>query len=426
MKNNKKDEKKIKKSVKSISTSTPKPRSAGAPSTVVPSKGKPKVKPAQKRRKKNPRAILLPVIPVILAGAAVIILLAISGSRTGSGFGGYLASFGSGGGYPINVDKSDAVSTKRIGSGIMLLSNDSVEILNSTAKELVRVQHTFLNPESDIANGRAVIYSRASGRVEVVNRSGVLYKTDLKKNILTAAIGKKGNIAIASQSISAQSDLTVLDKKGKAIFSWECAAERISAVALSGNGKSVAVAVVGAENTELYSRVLVFNFDKSEPVVEFKYSENAMIKLKFGNDETLIAVGDKMFSAISVKANTKQDVEHETGDILERFYTYENGKTAIVLSRFGNKMLSKLVVYGTTGKRLFETNCNQEIKWVSCDANYAVVLTEDEVQCFDNTGKLMGSFKVDKYSESVVVVGKHTYLFEKGVITRHNTVGLSR
>lgn len=379
-----------------------------------------------KRRKKAPGAILLPVFSVILAGAAVIILLAMSGSSAGSGFGDYLASFGNGSGYPVNVDKTETVSTKRIGSGIMLLSNDSVEILNSTAKEVVRVQHTFLNPESDIANGRAIIYSRSSGRVEVIHRSGVLYKTDLEKNILTASVGKKGNIAIASKSISAQSDLTVLDKKGKTIFSWECAAERISAVALSGNGKSVAVAVVGAENTELYSRVLIFSFDKSEPVVEFKYPENAMIKLKFGSNDTLIAIGDKMFSAISVKENTKQDVEHDTGDVLERFYTYENGKTALVLSPFGNKMLSKLVVYGPTGKLLFETNCNQEVKWVTCDTNYVVVLTEDEVQCFDNTGSLMGSFKVDKYAENVVVVGKHTYLFEKGLITQYNTVGLSR
>ncbi len=391
--------------------------------SALPSPTKSNVK---KRKKKKAFKTPLIVAAFALVFVGAVFALLMSGSNTVSGLGSFFSSLGSGKGYPVAIDNTGIVSTRRIGSGILLLGNDSAQILNSTAKELVRVQHTFLNPESDIANGRAIIYSRASGRVEVINRGGVLYETDLGRNILTATIGKKGNIAIASQSISAQSELIVLDKKGKTIFSWECATERISAVALSNNGKSVAVAVLGAANTELYSRVLVFNVDASEPVIEFNYPENAVIKLKFGSQDTLIVVGDKVFGTISVKDNTKEDIISGSGDVLERFYIDENGKTAMVLSPFGNESLSKLLVYDSTGNLLFETNCNQEVKWVSCDENYVAVLTKDEVQCFNNTGSRLGVFKADKYSERVVLVGKYTYLFEKGLITQYNTVGLSR
>lgn len=378
----------------------------------------------RKKKKTIKISRLASFITIIIAG--VVLALAISGLRANQSIDSFLSRFGNGSGYPVTIDSSVLVSTQRLGSGILLVSNDAVEILNSTAKEIVRIQHTFLNPESDVSNGRAIIYSRASGFVVVIDSSGVIYKTDVEKNILTASIGKKGNIAIASQSNSAQSELVVLDKKGKTVFSWQCAAQRISAVALSDNGKSLAVAVVGAENTELYSRVLVFDFDKSTPVVEFSYPENTVIKLEFASRDTLIAVGDKMFSAIAVKENKKQDVSNGTGDVLEKYFVDESGKTTMILSSFGNKALSKLVVYGATGNLLFETQYNQEVKWVTCDKNYVAVLTQDEVQCLDNEGSRMGSFKADKYSDSVVVVGKHTYLFEKGLITQWNTVGLSR
>jgi hypothetical protein len=377
------------------------------------------------KSKKRPMLLFVAFLFVFVSVSSVFIYGGESNSNTTSSFRSFISSFGSGGGYPLTIENSGIVSTQRIGSGIIVLRKDSFEIFNSTAKEIFHDNHSFLNPELDVSNGYAIIYSRASGAVELINRFGVIFETDLDNDILTAAVGKKGNMVIATKSISAQSELTVFDKKGEIVFSWECAAERIAAVALSDDGKSVAVAVIGAADAELYSRVLVFDFDKSESVVERNYPENAVIKLKFGSDDKLITVGDKILSIIAIQDNSKQDYMYGTG-VMEKFCMDEDGKTAMILSNFGNKAQSKLVVYSSIGELLYETDLNQEVKWVTCDANYVAALTQDEGQCFDNQGKLRGSFKTDKYSESVLVVGKRCYLFEKGLISQYNTIGLAQ
>ena len=48
---------------------------------------------------------------------------------------------------------------------------------------------------------------------------------------------------------------------------------------ISDKGDRVAVSVIGAENGELYTRVLIFDFDYQEPVFEYNYGSNTVSKV---------------------------------------------------------------------------------------------------------------------------------------------------
>lgn len=381
--------------------------------------------PARKSGKKR-LAFLIFIVLVVAAGGVT--AAAKFGGTTFTGISadikGFFSSFGNGGGYPYNLSDSTIISAGKIGSGIMVLDNDSLSILNATAKEIAGVQHTFPNPATNTSNGRVVLFDRASGRFKVISPSGILFEKDMERNILAAALGKKGNVAVAAKSLNAQSDLTVFDKNKKEIFAWECANERISAVALSANGKSAAAAVIGANNAEIYSKVFVFDFDKNEPVAVFDYPATALIDLKFGSGNTLIAAGDNSISVISLDSGTKQDYSFGTGQ-LNCLYVHENGKTAVVLSAFGNELKNDLRVYSAKGALIFEKSFDQAVRRVSCDENYVSILFDNEVQTFNEKGRQMGSVTADKYTERIISAGKNTYLIEKSSIAKHSAVGMN-
>lgn len=403
------------KSTRSASDTTPKKASA-APQ---------KKRPASKIGKKRLIFLIFIVLVIVMGGVTT---AAKFGGITLSGISadikGFFSSLGNGGGYPYSLSDSTIISAGKIGSGIMVLDNDSLSILNATAKEIAGVQHTFSNPATNTSNGRAVLFDRASGRFKVVSSSGVLFEKDMERNILAAALGKKGNVAVGAKSLNAQSDLTVFDKNKKEIFAWECANERISAVALSANGKSAAAAVIGANDAEIYSKVFVFDFDKNEPVAVFDYPATALIELKFGTGHTLIAAGDKSISVISLESGQKQDYSFGTGQ-LNCLYVHENGKTAVVLSAFGNESKNDLKVFSAKGVLLFEKSFDQAVRRVSCDENYVSILLDNEVQTFNEKGRQMGSVYADKYTERIISAGKNTYLIEKSTIAKHAAVGMN-
>ncbi|MEI6579282.1 MAG: DUF5711 family protein, partial [Eubacteriales bacterium] len=338
---------------------------------------------------------------------------------------GLFSAFSQGDGFPYKITETNIIAMDMVGSNILILGEDSAKVINSTAKETLSNQNVFSNPAIDTRNGRTIVFDRASGRFKVLSRSSVLFEKDIGQNILAAAIGKKGNFAVASESKKAQSELIVFNSYKNQVFVWNCALERISAIALSDNGKSIAVAVIGAKNGEIYSRLLVFDFDKSEPTISLDYPETALIRVKFTNKGMAIAVGDKLFSAINLETKNKQDVLFGSST-LQRLFMFENGKTALTLAPFGNKAQCELKVYGLSGELLFSKSLGTEAVWVACDKNYTSVLLRGEVRCFNNNGELMGNIKLKNEEEQIFVKGKKTYIVGEGIINQYSTVGMNQ
>lgn len=404
---------------------------ARASSKTAPGKpSKPSAKSRAKSVKKSRTSGFLKILLLVVIMLVAVFMAAskfrnITFSNVTDSFKSFLSELNPGEGYPYKTQAMNIGTIDRIGSDIFILGKDSVKVLSPSANEILTVQHTYSNAEADINNGRAIVFDRASGRFKVLSQSKVLLEKDMNQNILAVSIGKKGNMAIATKSTTAQSKLTVFDKNMNTVFAWECAVERISSVALSQDGKSAAVTVVGAKNAELYSKLYLFNFEKNKAVSSFDYPSTTLIKVRFGKKGTVLAVGDNLLSVINEKAKQKNDIPFGTS-VLHRLYVNENGRIAIVLSSFGNLTNNKLIVYSNDGKRLFEKDIAETVNWVACDENYTSVLLEKKVQSFNNKGEKTGEFSVSQEAEKVIPNGKNTYVLSNGEIDKYATVGVNQ
>ena len=171
-----------------------------------------------------------------------------------------------------------------------------------------------------------------------------------------------------------QSDLTVYNKNQRVIFSWKCAKENIVAIDISDNGKLVAVSVVGAENGELYSRVLIFDFSYEEAVSEFDFGSDIISGVNFLKGDTLLITGENVFSIVKNKTD-KQD-EDLSLNSLSRISVSDNNVVAAVLSKYGSSSAKILNVYNRNGEKLFTVDITSAVKSVSLKVMvYAVFLT---------------------------------------------------
>jgi len=149
-------------------------------------------------------------------------------------------------GYPFEFEQTGSSSARMLGSCLGLLDSDSLTILNSTAKEITSLRHSYANAQMEGCKKKAVIFDRGGRALEVVGFSGSLIKKTTGNDILTATVGERGQVGVATKSDTAQSEFIVYEKDGNEMFRWECASERISSVAISDNGKFAAVCVIGS------------------------------------------------------------------------------------------------------------------------------------------------------------------------------------
>jgi hypothetical protein len=80
-------------------------------------------------------------------------------------------------------------------------------------------------------------------------------------------------------------------------------------------------------------------------------------------------------------------------------------------------------VYSKSGSELFTQEINGLIKSVSTDGKYTGVLTDEQVQIYNNrNGKLCGSADVNTDAEKVMISGRNTYVYSVDKIDKYSSV----
>ncbi len=392
-------------------------------------KKRPVKKPVKQKKKsiaissKNAKTLkLLAIILVVL----LLILLAAGqfGGVTFSTISDHirtaLAGIGSGDGYPYRMNGIEISDAGVTNSDLMLVYDDTVKVLDSTAKEISNIPHTYDHPIMNCNSGRALIYDVGEKVFRVQSKTRVLYEKELDFMILTGAMGKDGTVAIASRAKDAQSMLTVYNTNEEEIFVWKCAKENIISCDVSDNGRLFAVAVLGVDSGSVYSKVYIFNKNGTEPKASFEYMDSAISSVQFLSNETLFVLGNNICQVIKgEKVKENIDVSVNTP---YKLYISDNNTAVLVLSKYSSTTQKIIKVYNKSGSELFTQEIDGLIKSVSTDGKYTGVLTDENVQIYNKKGKMCGSANVNTDAEKVMISGRNTYVYSADKIEQYSSV----
>lgn len=385
-------------------------------------------KDANKKPKKNMKrqARLLTVLKAVCVICVLLILIVIGANRLGnitfSSVGDYFDTLISGAkrgdGYPYYFESTGVRNVVSVGSDLFVIGDDTTFSLDATARRFGEQQHTFSSPVASSAGGRVLLLDVGENSYRVLSKTKILVEGQSEQKLLTGALGKDGTLAIASRGENSQSKLTVFNKRHKEIFVWNCASENIVAVAISADGKRAAVSVVSAQDGVLYSKVHIFDFDYNEPIASFSY-DSVVSGLTFLSGEHLLLTGKTVFTVID---GTTPIVEEDLSlNTLSCVYTDASGCTVMALSKYGSSASKLIRLYDRKGVLQFETEIDESVKGVSCDAVYVSVLTDNYLYSFNRKGEQVGRSAVDADGIRPFTDGKNTYVYGVGGIKCYKT-----
>ena len=373
--------------------------------------------------KKNAKTIKLVAIVVV-----VLLLIILAAAQ----FGGVtfstindnihtaIAGVGSGEGYPYRINGIEICDANITNSDLILVYDDTVKVLDSTAKELSNLSHTYDHPIMSSNSGRALVYDMGEKSFRVQAKTRVLYEKEIPYMILTGAIGKDGTVAIGSRAKDAQSMLTVYNTKAEELFVWKCAKENIISCDVSDNGKLFAVTVLGVDNGSVYSKVYIFNKQSEEPKAAFEYPDSAITSVQFLSNETLFVFGNNVCEVIKGdEVKEKIDVSVNTP---YKLYISDNNTAVLVLSKYSSTTQKIIKVYDKSGSELFTQEINGMVKSVATDGKYISVLTDEKVWIYNRKGEQTSVAEVSSDAEKVMVSGRNTYVYSVDRIEKFSSV----
>lgn len=372
--------------------------------------------PALPRRDRRRRQIIVACAAAALILAAAVLILV----KVLPGGGGQSGQERRSEGFPYSINSNLVRDMQMLGPELLLLTDESVTVLDSSGKEVSRMPHTYKRPAMDVRDGRLLIYDRGGRKLRIQNRKKILLEKELKADIITCAVGDSGNFAVASRAVNAACLLTVYDKNVNEIFKWRSSKDYIMDIALSGDGKYAAAVVMGSEAGKLYSRAYVFDLSNEKPLAELDYPEASLFDVTFSGKSTILVAGDILRGVIENRTKKADPVSYGTGE-LRCFSASQEGMSATILSEYGSINANDLIVCDEAGREMFRHTFEQEVRGVSCDGGSTAVLLAGSVRAFDNKGRQIGHFAVRSDALRVVVNGRSTYVLSMGELDRLNT-----
>ena len=384
-----------------------------------------KIIPLKKlRNKKNLKKFLsLLIVPAVLivVGLAFLISARILGnvavSNTIDGLRSVGTLFSDGEGFPYTLGEENISKIEMIGNRILILSEEKSTDLAYKAGKWFENQVTSPDAKVITQNGRAQIFSSGSDKVILHSKTEQLGTVTADGRVITATLGYNGWFATSHTGEESQSVLTVYNNHFEKEFQWNCSNERISAIALSKNGKKVAVAAIGVKDAEIYTRIIIFNTDETKAVKDAKYSGTMFLKLVWSNSDAIFAVGDDRMLVFDENGENTGTLAYGDQNLYSVKYD-DKGNIAVCRTDLGGAK-TYITVYNKDGTKACEKTFEGTVTDMDIDKNRFAVLKGGTITVNDLEGEEKETKTTESNATQLMLKSGKCYTVESGKICKY-------
>lgn len=325
--------------------------------------------------------------------------------------------------FPMVVNTDSTINKAIIGDNILILTTENFSVYSQSGKLIYTQPHSFSSPAISINGDKGVVFDRGYKSYMLINEKKVVYTGEASNPLICAEYGESGNYALGTYGEDSTSKLTVYSATNKVSFQWNCAYEHVVSIALAPNGKFAGVAVVRAENGEIFTCIKYFGFDYQEAINSQTISGATPFDLVFSSVNTLTLFSDTGVYKITKKSETYENVMQFYASEFNAFDCADNGKYIVSLAKYGSANDFEVSVYSSNGKKKANISIDCAIKSVTMSDKYIFALAENTIIVYNLNGKEISRIEVKGDARSILSTDKYVYIYSLDKLTRCYSYG---
>lgn len=242
-------------------------------------------------------------------------------------------------------------------------------------------------------NGRYIYVSDTAGSLGTINTTMPIRDFCVAANGVVAAVLDDSTVtAIYLYSVSGEQLAyfkTTMSKSGYPV-----------AIAISDDGRQVAVSYLKAQEEEVTSNVAFYNFSSvgqnytDNLVGGYGYADAVVPRISFMNNDTVFAVADNRLMFYQGRQKPVNLADVLISDEIQSVF-YNQDHVGLVFYNSGAETTYRMEIYDTSGKKVSEIAFDLEYKDIIFDTAGIVIYNEDGCLIYDWDGrvKFQGDFK---------------------------------
>lgn len=313
------------------------------------------------------------------------------------------------GSYPIELSSTSTQDAVSRGYYYYVLTADGVTAYSNSGKELFSYTHGFEFPVIKTSDSRALVFNQGGNEVLIFDLKGLRETVKTENAVITAAVSDSGKFAIATQSEKYTSELRVYDKRGSKLYEWFSAEEIINNIALSPNGRKIAVSTFNSANGIFNSTVSVLNFKSAAPEHKIQFSDTLIYSLDTTHPLYFAVVTDN--SVKFLKWSDAQKSRDHSDEYSTAFFRGGKGGFVAVFNRESNKTDNRIALFSKNGKLINEIEFNGIISDIQVSGGHIYCISDTDIYLISKEGEVLrtascgfGTVKFSITSENTVAV----------------------
>lgn len=346
-------------------------------------------KTVQKARK-NKRNVLVRYFPLfslcVVLLAAYLIVLSVHPVGVIEYLKSEYTSIGKGNGYNIDIHDGKPKYTISDDDKYVVVSSNYVNCYNRNGKTIFEQSHSLAEPVFKLSDTRYLLYGQGERALKVNTFSDELYSLNFESGIITAAISDSGVFAVATKAEGYSSGVAVFNKRNEKIFEWFSSDETINNLALSSNGKNLAVSTVKVLDGKFLSTLYVLKFNSADAVYKKTYSDDVIYQILPVSASTYSVVLSNNIEFVNYR---KENVKSHSSDYSISLIKKSEGKIVAVRTVAANQDESIIEVYTLNGKLKSSFKVNSCVTDISYKGNKIYLLGSHNIFKYSTKGELL-------------------------------------
>ena len=308
-----------------------------------------------------------------------------------------------GDGFPVSITGSSVAAgnfTAQNGE-VSVLSDTSLTKLDVIGRSLLSLRHSFSEPSLRTAGDMTLLYNQGSVGYMLLSGTRTIVNESAQRDILVGAVARNGRHALGTQGEDGASELDVYQRDGSLQFQYMFARDYITAAALNYDGTMGGVCTVRAEKGELVSRIVIFDFNRPDPVAEFEIEGNYLLDLYWTEGGDIYAVGDT--SILLADSSRYEFTEYSYDGRRLTAYHFGQGRAFLSVSAYEHAGPSTLLVFHRKAEPV-RIEAPERIVSVSSFGGTVAVLADATVLFYDfSTGAALGQVSAGSDAKSLAL-----------------------
>ncbi len=313
----------------------------------------------------------------------------------------------SGGNFPISIDGGSDYQMSSMGDAIGLLDESKFHVYSTAGKVMYERQHTYANPILETNSSKALIYDLGGTNFSLEGKYKNVYEKTSDDVILRAELSDNDYVAVVTKSENLLSMLRVYDAKGNEVFRYSSYDGRIIDVSFNSDSTACILTIIAAENGELLSKMISFNFD--DTAVQWQSDGVAAVAL----DTCYMSNG-----SILMICDTMTVIYNSTGELISTYeypdsiidYGSYGDYAAILVSNTSTRVTKLIIITESNIDDPTTVSVDYNTEKVYCTDKQSHILNSSGVYTYDLNGNLIAYALLEDEYDGICKIKEYMYL----------------